>query len=114
MFTLLCILASSNLAHLASGHLIVLTIAFVQEVSIHMCMCTCVRVRVCVYMCACMCVHACVCACMSLSQTSSVPFLIAPNYVLATLLIVAPNTTINSVANTYIKSKCVHVHTVQY
>ena len=72
MFTLLCILASSNQAHLASGHLIFLTIAFVQEVSIHMCMCTCVHVSVCMLM--------CVYACMSLFQTSSVPFLIAPNY----------------------------------
>ena len=74
LFTLLCMLASSNQADLASGHLIFLTIAFVQEVSIHMCMCMCARVRVCVHACVCM------CACMSLSQTSSVPFLIAPNY----------------------------------
>ena len=64
-------MASSNQAHLASGHLIFLTIAFIQEVSIHMCMCTCVCV--CVRVHACM--HVCMCACMSLSQTSLVTFL---------------------------------------
>ena len=51
--------ASSNQAHLASGHLIFLTIAFVQEVSIHMCMRTCARVRVCMRVCVC--VRVCPC-----------------------------------------------------
>ena len=59
-------LASSNQAHLASGHLVFLTIAFVQEVSIHVCTCVCVCVcvracvRACVCVCVCMCVYVCV------------------------------------------------------
>ena len=51
----MCMLASSNQAHMASVHF---TIVFVQEVSIDVCMCMCV------YACVCACVYVCVHVCM--------------------------------------------------
>ena len=40
----LCLLAFSYHAHLASAHLVFLNIAFIQDISMHVCVCVCVCV----------------------------------------------------------------------